>query len=360
MAYTPEMDDYDRAKIFKILHFDGFLTQMLKSHKLKWPSLESFPYKNGKPDYDSYRKTQMQVLEQNNKLLKPFPIIIIDEAQDFETEWFSFLYKLFIDESTDFFVAADEKQNIYQRKMDEEKMPSIAGMKGRWPALKTSHRMTQSGLYLSIAFQHEFMKHYNADAQIQVNMLTISEKRHYYSVESLDYRQIYSYIQSFCNGNNPIPFRDICILATNIGVVRDIDQHYRMYGIPTHTMCETSEENKELRKKYGVDDNNASDEEKKKRMKKFYQALYVIRNYKKSLFNVNENALKICTVQSFKGLGIGTVVFIITGSDDEVNPEIIYAGITRTRENLLVISYRANQYQNFFHKELNEIKYMER
>ncbi len=356
VAFTPNMDDYERAAAFKILHFDRFIPQMLRKYGIKEPNIEDYIDKFGNVNFSDYRRAQLEALEQNNSVIKPFPIILLDEAQDFTTEWFGFLYKVFISKDTDYFMVADEKQNIYQRDTDEGQMPRVPGMKGRWRELKTSHRMTSSGLRLSIAFQHKFMNEYNYDAQFQINMLTYSEKRCYYSIEALDYNRIYSYIISFCR---PIPLKEVCILSLSIGVVRDIDYYFRSQGHSTHTMCETSEMNEELRNRYGVDDASLSDDERNKRIKQFKKDLYIIRSYKKEQFDVNEDAIKICTVHSFKGLEIKTVVLIISGKDKEIIPEKIYAGITRTKENLLVISCRENIYHNFFQEELNGTKRIE-
>ena len=70
--------------------------------------------------------------------------------------------------------------------------------------------------------------------------------------------------------------------------------------------------------------------------------------------------LKMSTIQSFKGWEAPTIICIIqndTYNDENVvtSPELVYTGITRAKENLLVINIGNNKYHEFFISHLQLI-----
>lgn len=80
---------------------------------------------------------------------------------------------------------------------------------------------------------------------------------------------------------------------------------------------------------------------------------------KKNRFTVVSRNLKLSTIQSFKGWESKTVICIIQNdkhSDDDVvsSSELIYTGITRAKENLLIVNIGNNLYDSFFKYQLND------
>ena len=78
----------------------------------------------------------------------------------------------------------------------------------------------------------------------------------------------------------------------------------------------------------------------------------------KNRFTMETDYLKLSTVQSFKGWEANTVICIIQNAlfgDDRVilSPELIYTGITRARENLLVINLNNLRYHDFFNDNIH-------
>ena len=63
-----------------------------------------------------------------------YQTILIDEAQDFKENWFRVIKDKFLEENGNFMLFADEKQNIYSRELDNEKMPKT-NIKGAWNKL---------------------------------------------------------------------------------------------------------------------------------------------------------------------------------------------------------------------------------
>ena len=93
--------------------------------------------------YDSYLGVVILVRVINGKLKKgmnkknrKYDAILIDEAQDFEFEWFEFI-KLFLNNNKEMLIVRDLKQNLYGRKKD-----SLRGVgSGRWGVLKKGYRL---------------------------------------------------------------------------------------------------------------------------------------------------------------------------------------------------------------------------
>ena len=61
-----------------------------------------------------------------------FDSIFIDEIQDYKQEWLNLIINYFTHEDTELIVFGDEKQNIYERELDENKEIKITKIPGRW------------------------------------------------------------------------------------------------------------------------------------------------------------------------------------------------------------------------------------
>ena len=70
-----------------------------------------------------------------------------------------------------------------------------------------------------------------------------------------------------------------------------------------------------------------------------------LRKIKKEHFHINSGLVKFVTIHSFKGLELKNV-FVIINNDDTA--EIVYTGITRSIENLFIISIGDTRYNEFF------------
>ena len=80
----------------------------------------------------------------------------------------------------------------------------------------------------------------------------------------------------------------------------------------------------------------------------------------KNRFTMVTHNLKLSTIQSFKGWEAPTIICIIQNdsfNDDNIvtSPELIYTGITRAKENLLVINIGENRYHKFFKSKMQSI-----
>jgi superfamily I DNA/RNA helicase len=84
-----------------------------------------------------------------------------------------------------------------------------------------------------------------------------------------------------------------------------------------------------------------------------------LRKNKKFNFRMNSENVTLSTIHSFKGWEINTLFLIIEASATETNEheisidELVYTGLTRCRQNLIIINIGNSRYHSFF-KELIE------
>lgn len=72
---------------------------------------------------------------------------------------------------------------------------------------------------------------------------------------------------------------------------------------------------------------------------------------------MKSGTVKLSTIHSFKGWEINTLILIIEAdnTDKETNAEIIYTGLTRARNNLIVFNLSNLQYDKFFRNEIKTV-----
>ena len=56
--------------------------------------------------------------------IEKYNAIFIDEIQDYQSEWIDLIKRYFLEKDGEFVVFGDEKQNIYDRKLDQDKSPN--------------------------------------------------------------------------------------------------------------------------------------------------------------------------------------------------------------------------------------------
>ena len=97
--------------------------------------------------------------------IKKYKAIFIDEIQDYTTSWLETIHNYFLEEDGEFVVFGDEKQNIYNRPLDENSDPRTVGIRGDWnKSLNTSKRFAYEIGRLTLEYQKEFMaKKYSVD-----------------------------------------------------------------------------------------------------------------------------------------------------------------------------------------------------
>lgn len=288
-----------------------------------------------------------------NVSLPKFDAILIDEVQDYLSTWLQILRRYFLKERGEFIVFGDPKQNIYHRDIDSQGDILLGIIPGIWnKTLTKGHRFSNPSLAnLAMAFQRNFIS-YEVD-NIETSKELTSENNGYLfnllkymfvndiSNEEETYKKVYDICKDFINSNN-IQHNDVVILAPQTDILRYIDFRYRKDTGNKTTVTFAKRESIEKISKQNNQDSYG--------YKRNYDRLEKV---EKNRFTMMTRHLKLSTIQSFKGWEAPTVICIIqkdrySDANTITSPELIYTGITRSKENLLVINIDNDKYCDFF------------
>ncbi len=318
-----------RWKNFTIVNYHHFFNSMANNHGLHIKELED--YKN-EDFFDDVPITK-------------YKAILIDEIQDYDLAWIKIIKKYFLEENGEFVVFGDEKQNIYDQETDSDKFP-VTTVGGAWNKLNQSFRLSTIIAELAEDFQSAFFK-----KKYEIDKIEIVDDKQ----QLLDFeRNIIKQLPYESNNNeglvktifefiraNDIHPNNICILAQNIELLRNIDHIIRLkFNEKTLTTFETKEV-------YEYLINQFANNEKVSRSKMgelLEDKIRQVRRVKKIGFRLNGGTIKLSTIHSFKGWEIPTLFLIIDSDVDEV----IYTAITRARHNIIIFNIKDSKYYEFF------------
>lgn len=278
--------------------------------------------------------------------VKSYQTIIIDEVQDYQKDWISNVKK-FLAKDGEFVVFGDEKQNIYQRALEEKK--PYTSIKGQWNFLKKSFRVTTEIANLATNFQKTFFTgKYDYDEIIVQRSLFDKSLIKYHYLETADITLIMQIYNSLIT-DEVVHDNDVCFQSSRVEVLRLIDKDIRdRLHKKTNTMFETLEVYEKL--KADSTKHGKTDDEKLKR------EIEIVRRNKKFNFWMNSGTTKLSTIHSFKGWEISTLFLILENESDEehqfTTDELIYTAITRCKENLIIINIGNRRYDEFFKRTI--------
>jgi len=282
-----------------------------------------------------------------------FRAVLIDEVQDYRTEWIEIITKYFLASDGEFIVFGDEKQNIYDRPLDENKEPIIRTVVGRWNrSLNSSKRFTSNIANVAKQFQKEFFaSKYNLDDfTVTQTALDFETKaiEYYYFEENWTVENVCKTMLEVIKKYSITP-SNIGVLNSKVEYIRELDYLIRQKTKEkTKTTFETQEVYDHLKKE--VKENN-KDKDEKQLEKILAEKIEDIRKQKKNHFWINTGTMKLSTIHSFKGWEIHSL-FLLIESEDGQNEfgtnELIYTGLTRARVNLFVFNLGNDKYDSFF------------
>jgi len=271
----------------------------------------------------------------NHGKFPKFKSIFIDEVQDYETDWIRNIKDNFLAEDGELVVFGDEKQNVYDRELDNNKKVNTTII-GRWNELKESFRFNGKIVDLTNAFQDVFLSEKYEVSKIEKKpSLDFSEEyiEYIYFDENSTPEELAYAIHLKINNDN-LKLRDISIIGSRIHFLQELDYIFRK---ELHRKTQTIFESKEYLKNYGH--NKISIDE--------------IRGFKKNQFDIYSDNIKLSTIKSFKGYEAETLFFVIT-ADDNIDEEI-YTAFTRSTKNLYIININNNKYDDFFKKNIRNV-----
>ena len=268
-----------------------------------------------------------------------FDVLLIDEIQDYMQSWIDIITKYFTHPETEFVVFGDEKQNIYNRELDENNEPIVRTIPGNWnKTLNTSYRFASNIGNLAIKFQKSIFKQkYNLDEINVMSQLDFVQRiieYHFfntYSTEQL-FKSVYDVLLQ-----NDIHSSDAGILCSKVELLRAIDLSIRT--IKNEKTATTFESQEEFDKIKG----NEKEIER-------------LRRIRKNHFWMKTGTVKLSTIHSFKGWEIDTLFLLIESEEEEdsefSSAELIYTALTRARRNLIIFNLGNMHYDYFFKNEI--------
>ncbi|MGG0240787.1 AAA family ATPase [Bacillus rhizoplanae] len=323
-------EDFDWSN-FEIKHYHLFISSTCKERGIK-VTLGSFE------DISLFNGVESSI--------EKYSAIFIDEIQDFKFEWQQILKKYFLEEGGEFVLLGDEKQNIYNRELEEDKKVKTT-ISGAWNQLNTSYRLTSRISDVAIEFQKHFFKEKyeldNIDLQEQLQLTLENDTQlHYYfinnSLENAIYIEFFKVVYNIIE-NLAVHRNDLCFLGTQIELLRELDYYIRLYRKEKTTR---TFESKEVY-------------EQLKERKDCKRQLEQLRRERKYNFWMNGGTTKVSTIHSFKGWEINNLVLFVeedtnkSGEKERIAiEELIYTGITRCRKNLIIINIANKEMQEFF------------
>lgn len=260
-----------------------------------------------------------------------FKSIFIDEIQDYETKWIRNIKLLFLDkEDGEFVVFGDEKQNIYDRELDNKNKINTT-IAGRWNELKDSFRFNGIIVDLTNNFQKEFLSKKYETSIIKKQPVLTEENIEYLYFDNYTTIKELAYTIHIKIKNDKLTPKNVAIISSKIKFLQELDFVLRReLQRQTITIFETQE----YLYKYG------------------YSKIKIeeIRNFKKNKFDIYSDFIKLSTIQSFKGYESETLFLLIT-ADDDID-EVIYTAFTRATKNLYIVNVGNKKYDKFFEKNI--------
>jgi hypothetical protein len=309
---------------FYITNYHQFFKTQANNYNLEISNLKDFE------NVDFFKIVDQRITK--------YDVVLIDEVQDYMQSWIDIITKYFTHDETEFVVFGDEKQNIYDRPLDENKEPIVRTVPGVWnKTLNTSHRFSSNIGNIALKFQKMvFNQKYNLDDfkvlfQLDFNSRIVE----YHSFKDYSAQDLYDVVYEILE-RNKIHSSDAGVLCSKVELLRELDFMIRTKKKErTTTTFESKEEYDKL-----IGDKNAVD---------------ILRRNKKNHFWMETGTLKLSTTHSFKGWEINTLFLIIEEeeSDSEfTNAELIYTALTRAQCNLFIFNLGNARYDDFFKSEI--------
>jgi len=241
----------------------------------------------------------------------------------------------------------DEKQNIYERELDQDKTTETPGGFKHWKVLDKPIRHKQYSYILELVknFQQEFLsKKYDidkyeegpkpllGDAQPLLDWEAPKLGGKIFTYSDGDIAKIISVIFNNVKKDN-LHSDDFAIICSRIETVREIDHLVRnKYNQETITTFIS----KELKDTLYLD------------LNALYSDDDVNRN-RKIQFQHHSGAIKLSTTHSYKGFESPTIFLILSKHDHD---EMVYTGITRAISNIVIFIHEDSKYKEFFSSHL--------
>ena len=349
LTFNISLIQYVRMRIYQVpADFSTTMFEITNYHSFFKSMANRYANSTSLSDYD--KKDFFAPYAEN---ITKYKTIIVDEAQDFKTEWFESLINYFLASDGSISVFGDGEQNIYNREMEEGTgMPTIPTFEGRWSLM--NERISMRILNPQIAtiasnFAINFLDRYSQLMPMQ-NMVVFGDYHiKYWDIgaekTSLELCKNICWILKTYN----ISPANTVVLGESINILRDIEWYYvNSSKLKSMVNFETKEQYNELKKNT-------------QNIILFNRDLEDIRRVAKTHFTTHCDALKFSTIHSFKGWESKSVILLLQPEmeedrkyesyyikERENTPALIYTALTRAQCNLFIINLGNKKYNSFF------------
>ena len=335
--------DFSTSK-FEIANYHQFFVSMANRYSNRKISLQDFD------DPKFFASCEEQI--------EKYKTIIIDEVQDFKTEWLFSIITYFLTSNGTISVFGDGEQNIYDRQMEvETKMPSIPSFSGRWNEMsdRLSMRIINPEIAaLSHKFARTFIDNDTPALNIQTELIFETYWIKYWNVSpDTNASQLCQNIRWILQEYN-LGTRNIVVMAESINVLRDIEKCYTTNERQCMTNFETADEYERLLRTQTSPS-------------LFQKDLKEIRRAAKTHFTTDTDNMKMSTIHSFKGWESESVILILQPEmsindkydgyyiqERENIPALIYTALTRAKCNLFILNVGNTKYHSFFQTNIRQ------
>lgn len=275
---------------------------------------------------------------ENEEIKNVYDTILIDEIQDYKPAWIKLIRACFLAENGEMVLFGDEKQNIYKRALDGERRSKVVEGFGSWLKLTKSFRYVNRSPLIPLAdsFQRIFLLNdYTLDSDDSLQLTLSATGIQVYEIfDRNNVEQLAEKIIDIAKVNAMHP-NDISIISSRENILQELDYVLR-----------TSEAHKERTLCAFPSIEVLSHH-------KFSKEYKGISAAKKKGFNLNSGVMKLSSIHSFKGFESPVIVLLVCNQDD---PEMVFTGLTRAKESLVVFMEHDCPYFRFFNEHLNRVE----
>ncbi len=334
--------------VFDINNYHRFITDALNNSGIDVEIPEHLQYDGKDPstarriatERDLYLEATYysnQNVFEGEEIKTVYDTILIDEIQDYKPEWIKIIRSNFLSEDGEMLLFGDEKQNIYKRALDGERRSKVVEGFGAWVKLTKSYRYTLQSPIIPLvdSFQRSFLLQdyeLDSDESFQMSLTSIGVQA-YTTFDRQNMTELAAHIVKIAKEHSIHP-NDISIISSQEIVLRELDHVLRTSASHREkTLCafpslEVSEHPKYSKK---------------------YQEISAS---KKKGFNLNSGLMKLSSTHSFKGFE-SPLIFLLVNNKD--SPEMVFTGLTRAKENVVIFVESESRYFDFFAKHLTKL-----
>ena len=293
-----------------VYHFHDWCTEQLRTYHVDRPAF-------GKSYVDKLVETVIHAVDQDRIPRAQYGALMIDEGHDFEESWLKLVVQMVDPETDSVLLLYDDAQSIYKNRTGLNFSLSSVGIKarGRTTILRLNYRNTREILRFAYRFAAHYLKPQNADddhipliaPEAAGNRGPAPEVRRAGNfTQELDYAV--RCIQRW--HEDKVAWADMAVLY---------DKHYR------------GDKLRQALKRIGI------------------PCLQLANKENKSAYDPAQDRVSLMTLHSSKGLEFQRVIIVGVGDmedreDTEKNARLLYVGMTRAQEDLVMTTSGNNSF----------------